>query len=86
MVEHVAPLTERQEGVETLEDDVLPADVLAEFPILDPVVDDGRLRMRHAAVDQILDPLVDPALEERAQATHLHSVLRTPSPSSLQHG
>src|SRR5262249_6622684 len=64
VVEHIAPLAERQEVVETLEDDIITVEVLAESPVLDPVVDEGCLGMMHAAVDQILYSQVEPVFEE----------------------
>ena len=46
IVDHVAPLAERQEVVEALEDDVLPAEVLAQLAILQPVVDERPIGIR----------------------------------------
>src|SRR5215208_4589378 len=75
VVERIAPLAERKEVVEALEDDVLIPKVLPLPTVFDPVVDKRLLRIGDLALAHILQTLVDPVLEPWTQFANKHVVV-----------
>src|SRR6202046_4728974 len=71
----VAPLAERHEIVEALEDDVLLAEMAAVAGILQPVPGHGLFRVFGLAGLDVADALVDPRLQQVDQLAHLHVVV-----------
>jgi hypothetical protein len=60
--------------VETLEDHVLLAEMLAVAGILQPVPSKSLLGLRNAPICDVAEPRVDPSLEEGEQRAHRHIV------------
>jgi hypothetical protein len=61
--------------VEALEDHVLLAEMLAVAGILQPIPSKSLLGMSDAPICDVVEPLVDPFLEEGEQRAHSHVVL-----------
>src|SRR5918995_4854176 len=75
VVERIAPLAERKEVVEALEDDVLIPKVLSLPTVFDPVVDKRLLRIGDLALAHILQTIADPDLETWTQVAYTHVVV-----------
>ena len=71
--DRVAPLAERDEVVEALEDDVLLAEMLTVAGIFEPIPGDRFLWIGDAR--DIVKPLVDPALEEVKKRPDRHVIV-----------
>ena len=80
--DRVAPLAQRHEIVEALEDHVLLAEMRAVAGILKPVPNKSLLGMSNAPICDVVEPLVYPLLEEGEQRAHRSCSSRTRSVAS----
>ena len=72
--DRIAPLAQRHEIVEAFEDDVPLGEMLSVACVLQPIIGDGLVGVGDPAILDVVEPLVDPFRQERAQRSHGHVV------------